>query len=42
MRVFEWSVARMGRALPVPLDHVPDREQDLVIGRDGCSGHVER
>ena len=27
---------------PVPLDHVGDREQDLVLGRDGGSGHVER
>jgi len=27
---------------PVPLDHVPDRERDLVLGPDGGSGHVER
>jgi quercetin dioxygenase-like cupin family protein len=27
---------------PVPLDHVPDRELDLVLGADGGSGHVER
>ena len=27
---------------PVPLDHVGDREQDLVIGPDGGSQHVER
>jgi quercetin dioxygenase-like cupin family protein len=27
---------------PVPLDHVPDRARDLVLGRDGGSGHVER
>jgi hypothetical protein len=27
---------------PVPLDHVPDREQDLVLGPDGGAGHVER
>lgn len=27
---------------PVPLDHVPDRERDLVLGADGGSGHVER
>ena len=25
---------------PVPLDHVPDRERDLVLGPDGGSGHV--
>ncbi len=27
---------------PVPLDHVPDRERDLVLGPDGGSRHVER
>jgi quercetin dioxygenase-like cupin family protein len=27
---------------PVPLDHVPDRERDLVLGPDGGSSHVER
>jgi quercetin dioxygenase-like cupin family protein len=27
---------------PVPLDHVPDRERDLVLGPDDGSGHVER
>jgi len=27
---------------PVPLDHVGDREQDLVLGPDGGSRHVER
>jgi len=27
---------------PVPLDHVPDHERDLVLGPDGGSGHVER
>ncbi len=27
---------------PVPLDHVPDRNRDLVLGPDGGSGHVER
>lgn len=27
---------------PVPLDHVPDRERDLVLGPDGGSQHVER
>jgi unsaturated pyranuronate lyase len=26
---------------PVPLDHVPNRERDLVLGPDGGSGHVE-
>lgn len=27
---------------PVPLDHVPDRERDLVLGSGGGSTHVER
>jgi quercetin dioxygenase-like cupin family protein len=27
---------------PVPLDHVADPEQDLVLGPDGGRGHVER
>src|SRR6266545_254216 len=27
---------------PVPLDHVPDRERDLVLGPNGGSTHVER
>jgi quercetin dioxygenase-like cupin family protein len=27
---------------PVPVDHVPDRERDLVLGPDGGSQHVER
>ena len=27
---------------PVPLDHVPDRERDLVLGPEAGRGHVER
>jgi quercetin dioxygenase-like cupin family protein len=27
---------------PVPLDHVPDRERDLVLGQDGGAHHVAR
>jgi quercetin dioxygenase-like cupin family protein len=27
---------------PVPLDHVPDRERDLVLGPDGGRRHVDR
>jgi quercetin dioxygenase-like cupin family protein len=27
---------------PVPLDHVPDRSLDLVLGPDGGSQHVEK
>jgi quercetin dioxygenase-like cupin family protein len=26
---------------PVPLDHVPDRDRDLVLGPDAGAGHVE-
>jgi hypothetical protein len=27
---------------PVPLDHVPDRERDLVLAPGGGTTHVER
>ncbi len=27
---------------PVPLDHVPDRERDLVLGPDGGAAHVPK
>ena len=27
---------------PVPLDHVPDRERDLVLGPEQGAGHVAR
>ena len=27
---------------PVPLDHVPDRDRDLVLGREGGAQHVAR
>ncbi len=37
------SGAQFWEALsPVPLDHVPDRDRDLVLGPDGGSQHVER
>jgi quercetin dioxygenase-like cupin family protein len=26
---------------PVPVDHVPDRDRDLVLGSDGASRHVD-
>jgi quercetin dioxygenase-like cupin family protein len=38
----EPGVTFMEALAPVPLDHVPDRELDLVLGADGGSGHVER
>lgn len=36
------GVTFMEALAPVPLDHVPDRELDLVLGHDGGSSHVER
>ena len=36
------GVTFMEALAPVPLDHVPDRERDLVLGPDGGAGHVER
>ncbi|MGI8420933.1 MAG: cupin domain-containing protein [Gaiellaceae bacterium] len=36
------GVVFMEALAPVPLDHVPDRDLDLVLGPDGGSGHVER
>jgi quercetin dioxygenase-like cupin family protein len=38
----EPGVTFMEALAPVPLDHVPDRERDLVLGRDGGAAHVER
>jgi quercetin dioxygenase-like cupin family protein len=36
------GVTFMEALAPVPLDHVPDRALDLVLGSDGGAGHVER
>ena len=38
----ENGVTFMEALAPVPLDHVPDPQRDLVLGPDGGSGHVER
>ena len=38
----EQGVTFMEALAPVPLDHVPDRARDLVLGPDGGSTHVER
>jgi quercetin dioxygenase-like cupin family protein len=38
----EGGVTFMEALAPVPLDHVPDRELDLVLGPDGGATHVER
>ena len=36
------GVTFMEALAPVPLDHVPDRSLDLVLGPDGGTLHVER
>ena len=38
----EHGVTFMEALAPVPLDHVPDRALDLVLGADDGAGHVER
>jgi quercetin dioxygenase-like cupin family protein len=38
----EGGVTFIEALAPVPLDHVPDRERDLVLREDGGSQHVER
>jgi quercetin dioxygenase-like cupin family protein len=38
----EGGVTFLEALAPVPLDHVPDRGRDLVLGPDGGAGHVER
>jgi quercetin dioxygenase-like cupin family protein len=40
--VSEEGVTFMEALAPVPLDHVPDRERDLVLGPDGGARHVAR
>jgi quercetin dioxygenase-like cupin family protein len=37
----ESGVTFMEALAPVPLDHVPDRERDLVLGPDGGASHVD-
>jgi quercetin dioxygenase-like cupin family protein len=36
------GVTFMEALAPVPLDHVPDKELDLVLGPDGGAQHVEK
>ena len=38
----EGGVTFMEALAPVPLDHVPDRDRDLVLGDDAGAAHVER
>ena len=40
--VSEAGVTFMEALAPVPLDHVADRERDLVLGPDGGASHVAR
>src|SRR2546423_7319795 len=40
--VSESGVTFFEALAPVPLDHVPDRGRDLVLGPEGGAGHVER
>ena len=40
--VSEHGVTFMEALSPVPLDHVPDRALDLVLGPDGGAQHVEK
>jgi quercetin dioxygenase-like cupin family protein len=40
--VSDGGVTFMEALAPVPLDHVPDPERDLVLGPDGGAAHVER
>jgi quercetin dioxygenase-like cupin family protein len=37
----ENGVTFMEALAPVPLDHVPDKQRDLVLGPDGGATHVE-
>ena len=36
------GVTFMEALAPVPLDHVPDRQRDLVLGPDGGATHVDK
>ena len=40
--VSEPGVTFLEALAPVPLDHIPDRKRDLVLGPDGGATHVER
>jgi quercetin dioxygenase-like cupin family protein len=40
--ISEPGVTFLEALAPVPLDHIPDRERDLVLGPDGGATHVER
>jgi quercetin dioxygenase-like cupin family protein len=38
----EGGVSFIEALAPVPLDHVPDKDLDLVLGPDGGAQHVEK
>jgi quercetin dioxygenase-like cupin family protein len=38
----EGGVTFMEALAPVPLDHVPDKDLDLVLGPDGGATHVDK
>ena len=40
--VSEKGVTFLEALAPVPLDHIPDRQRDLVLGPDGGAGHVDK
>jgi quercetin dioxygenase-like cupin family protein len=40
--ISEPGVTFLEALAPVPLDHIPDRERDLVLGPDGGANHVDR
>ena len=40
--VSEPGVTFLEALAPVPLDHIPDRKRDLVLGPDGGANHVDK
>ena len=40
--ISEPGVTFLEALAPVPLDHIPDRERDLVLGSENGAGHVDR
>jgi quercetin dioxygenase-like cupin family protein len=38
----ESGVTFLEALAPVPLDHIPDQQRDLVLGAQGGAGHVEK
>jgi quercetin dioxygenase-like cupin family protein len=40
--VSEPGVTFLEALAPVPLDHIPDRKRDLVLGPENGAGHVEK